>query len=247
MHHLELNFATSTMQDGNMSYRFGDRAVVDGNRAAFLSRAGMLGVQVAAMDVTHGTDIALVSTDTRTTSDIYSVDALITNDLETVLFLLTADCLPVIIFDAKQRTLALLHLGWKPIVEGLVSKVLYTMHQKYGSNPGDQRVIIGPSIKKDSYVHKTITQQGAHWQRYLMSGSNGQTHVDLLGYVVDTLHAEGVHAHAIEVSPVDTATDGRYFSHYRASRTKEQEGRFATICKMVSRLDTHENATIMTV
>jgi hypothetical protein len=221
------------MQDGNMSYRFGSRESVDTNRAQFLARTGMSGYQIAMMDATHGTDIHVVHRTLSKELSIHTADALMTQDCGVTLFLLTADCLPTIFFDTRSHALALVHLGWKPISLGLVQKVLTQMMALYGTNPQDLKVVIGPSITKASYVHTEIKQTSADWEPYCTRDTDGNTHVDLAGYVAAVLIEAGVEQSSLEISTIDTAQDARYFSHYRALRTGEVEGRLGTVCVMM--------------
>jgi copper oxidase (laccase) domain-containing protein len=75
---------------------------------------------------------------------------------------------------------------------------------------------MGPSIKKDSYL--------------LEEYPNGY---DLTGENIKQLLLKGVREENIIVDPTDTATDTNFFSHYRESRKKENEGRFLTTTMLV--------------
>jgi YfiH family protein len=223
---------TSTTHDGNMSYRFDAEEEVDGNRAAFFKRIGMQQEHVAVMEVEHGVQsICVSSTDFASPgTQIFLADALTTNDPRVALFLLTADCLPVVCYDAQREALALLHLGWRSVVHGLVEQVVRSMEMAYGTCPQDVQVTIGPSIKQASYVHDEVMQQGEGWAPYMAKSNSGRIHIDLQGYVASKLVELGVQKHCIEISPIDTALDTDYFSHYRSVHTMERSGRFATIC-----------------
>ena len=51
-------------------------------------------------------------------------DGLITNQKGIALGILTADCIPILIYDNKQKIIAAIHVGWKGIYRNIVSNVI---------------------------------------------------------------------------------------------------------------------------
>jgi hypothetical protein len=156
-------------------------------------------------------------------------DALITNVPDVALVLLTADCLPVAYVDMKTGAYALLHLGWRSIVEGLATDTLVALYEQYGTLARDVRVGIGPCITKESYLcDAPITQGGSEWGPFLHT-SGTKTAVDLPGYVAASLRDKGVPEGNIELPRVNTGVDTAYFSHYRSTLHGDDEGRMLTV------------------
>ena len=189
---------------------------------------GILGVK-------HSDRVSIVSSDHTCTKigDTIKTEALITNDSAVTLFLLTADCLPVTLYDPEHKVVALAHLGWKPTGLNLLPKLLQQMHEAFSTNPAATYVWIGPSISKHSYVQQEVAQiNDPAWQPYITPAKCGGHHIDLQTYNIDQLLHMGVSNKKISLSKIDTATDLRYFSHYRAIHDKEREGRFATIVSL---------------
>ncbi|MDO8513769.1 MAG: polyphenol oxidase family protein [bacterium] len=234
-----LNIAISEINDGNMSYVWGNHQEVLENRTKFLEKSGFDTNNCAVMSVTHGTDILIADQSYRGKgmfdhSTALKVDALMTQDPKIVLCLLIADCLPIVFYDPKKNILALAHMGWKSTNEKLAMKLITLMKQKFGSNPKDIVVSIGPGIHKKSSIFPSpvLQEKTLNWQPYLKNLPNNQTSVDNLGYNYQQLLDSGIIAKNIEINPIDTAQSPDYFSHYRSVRTGESEGRFMVAVRL---------------
>ena len=118
LHVPQLEHGVSTVSDGNLSYKWGEKNDVLTNRTNFLSKLSLELNDCVALS-TRDSDIAvIVSSNDRSKGmtnidDAIPGDALITTDTSIALFLLTADCLPIIYFDPNNNVLALAHLSWK--------------------------------------------------------------------------------------------------------------------------------------
>jgi polyphenol oxidase len=73
-------------------------------------------------------------------------DGLITRTPHLLLGIQTADCLPVIVVDAKRRAVGVFHAGWRGTLKRIVEKGVGEMHRYFGSNPRDLKAAIGPGI-----------------------------------------------------------------------------------------------------
>jgi hypothetical protein len=71
-------------------------------------------------------------------------DGLITSTPGLLLAVQTADCLPVILVDAKRRAVGVFHAGWRGTVKHLVEKGVGEMLRCFGSRPHDLKAAIGP-------------------------------------------------------------------------------------------------------
>jgi YfiH family protein len=81
-----------------------------------------------------------------------SGDGMITATPGLLLGIQTADCLPVILVDAKRHVVGVFHAGWRGTVQRIVEKGVGEMHRSFGSNPRDLRAAIGPGIHGCCYV-----------------------------------------------------------------------------------------------
>jgi YfiH family protein len=73
-------------------------------------------------------------------------DGLITQTPGVLLAVLTADCLPVILVDARGRAVGVFHAGWRGTVKRIVEKGVGEMHRWFGSAPRDLKAAIGPGV-----------------------------------------------------------------------------------------------------
>jgi polyphenol oxidase len=230
-----LKYAFSDISDGNMAFKYGEKEEVIENRKRFLEKNGIPADKCVGTTLVHDSQILVAS---QMDASQYAVktkegDALITNEKDLFLFMSVADCLPIIIFDPVKEALALVHCGWKSTEEKLIQKVILKMVSEYGSRAENILVAIGPGIHKESYKkadHAVKTLKG--WEPFIINLPDGDTAVDLVGYNVFQLKQSGILSENIEISPVDTAKDKNYFSHYRSVCTGKPEGRFCTVAGM---------------
>ncbi len=78
-------------------------------------------------------------------------DGLITNTPGLLLAIKTADCVPVLVADAKRRVIGAFHAGWRGTVARIVEKGVGEMRRQFGSLPRDLRAAIGPCIRSCCY------------------------------------------------------------------------------------------------
>lgn len=161
--------------------------------------------------------------------DIAVSDALFTKTRGQALFLPLADCGGVVMFDAKENVLGLLHLGRHSTLDGLAEKSVRHMEKTYNSNPEDMYIWTTPAISGESYwLKKFDFAKEQAWQPHIKEHGGGYF-VDLQGYNFDQFVSAGVPKNQIERSPINTASDSEYPSHY-AHQTlghPQKAGRFA--------------------
>lgn len=78
-------------------------------------------------------------------------DGLITATPGLVLAVQTADCLPVILVDAKRGAVGVFHAGWRGTVKRIVEKGVGEMRRWFGTSPRDLRAAIGPGVHACCY------------------------------------------------------------------------------------------------
>lgn len=78
-------------------------------------------------------------------------DFLITNIKRCGLVILTADCLPIILYDAKNKVVGIVHAGWKGAYQGVVISAIKAMQEKYQSQLQDIDVLFGAAAQSCCY------------------------------------------------------------------------------------------------
>lgn len=113
-------------------------------------------LQHTANVVTVDEDFLKLSPEERIKATL-ATDGLITNIESHPLYITAGDCAPVAIFDPENRAIGLFHSGWKGTADLISIVGIKNMIEKYGSNPEDLVVSIGPSIAAEDYeVDETV-------------------------------------------------------------------------------------------
>jgi YfiH family protein len=128
------------------------RAAVERNRAAFLDAVGATrdGVRwpVITLRQVHSDLIHCV---TGVPEHPLVGDGVVTRTPRLLLAVQTADCLPVVLTDAKRRVVGVFHAGWRGTIKRVVEKGVGEMRRWFGTVPRDIRAAIGPGIHKCCY------------------------------------------------------------------------------------------------
>ncbi|HEY1240263.1 MAG TPA: peptidoglycan editing factor PgeF [Bryobacteraceae bacterium] len=127
----------------------------------------------------------------------------------------TADCLPILLVDARNRAVAAVHAGWRGTAARIVSNALAEMHRRFGTVPADLHAAIGPGIGKCCYeVGPEVAEQ---------FGEQGRAHIDLAEANRAQMEAGGVTREHIYASNLCTMCGRDEFHSYR--RDREAAGR----------------------
>jgi len=223
---LSLPHGFSTMSLGNMAHSWGEEAEVDRNAEAFYTETGLSRENRVHMLPQHKDNVVFVDKDDA--GRAIDCDVLVTKSSGLTLSVLPADCLPIIIksTDESWPYVALVHAGWKGthkmvvraavmfiLAHGFVTQNMLPVFTK------DLVVYIGPGIELCCYKPSRISK---------MRGAK----TDLIAENVRQLLGCGIKEENITIA--DTCTycsmgeneNELFFSHQRAKRTKEREGRF---------------------
>lgn len=103
---------------------------------------------ISMMLQTHSTRVAVV--DGTVHRPEHDVDAQVTTVPGAALGVLTADCVPVLLADAKHRVIGAVHAGWKGTCAGVLEATIQKMIS-LGAVSHDIHAVIGPCIRWDSY------------------------------------------------------------------------------------------------
>lgn len=128
------------------------RTAVERNRQAFMRKLGAVNNRkpwpLATLRQIHSDIIHHVS---QRSEHPLAGDGLFTDTPGLLLAVLTADCLPVILVDAKRRAVGVFHAGWRGTVKRIVEKGVGEMRRHFGALPRDLRAAIGPGVHSCCY------------------------------------------------------------------------------------------------
>jgi copper oxidase (laccase) domain-containing protein len=227
--------AFSTAEEGNMSFRYGKREEVVENRKRFLAGVGVEPASCISFSSLNEVDFLAVDKSYKGQGmtgpeGAPKAGGLFTQETGVHLFLFIADCIPLILLDPMKKALGLVHVGRKEAGDRLPEKAIEYMRENFGTEPRNVIAAIGPAISRESYVKRDLAElSDPQWRPFLFEEEEGLWAIDLKGYTAAQLFEAGVgRTHSID-SGIDTATDGRFFSHVRSSRLGLPEARFACV------------------
>lgn len=125
----------------------------------------------------------------------------------------TADCLPVLLADRRGRAVAAVHAGWRGLTNGVIPAALQVLRRKYGIDPADLRVAIGPGIGPRAFIVKGEARRKL--RRIDPSAARSGSRFDLWKAAVRILKSEGVNSKQIFVLRQCTASQPHSFFSYR--------------------------------
>lgn len=225
---MECQMLFSTKKDGNMSYKYEESKIVLANRNKWFEKNKIKkDLAINIKTVNKNIIKELNNNDIKNLKDnIIFADCVITEIPEIFLYLNFGDCIPCLIYDTKKSVMAMVHLGWISVVNNLVDEVVEKMINQYNCQEENLKVILGPSIKKESYLFENPLQlKLPEWKQYCQKINNDYS-VDLVGYVSD--HLKNKQIENITISEIDTYKDNNMFSNYRHNKDEKDlsDGRF---------------------
>jgi purine-nucleoside/S-methyl-5'-thioadenosine phosphorylase / adenosine deaminase len=133
------------------------RASVLANRKNFFAAVGASEMRLVALrqihsDIAHRIDCfeAAERQDAPPEAPLQG-DALFTRDTGVLLAVQTADCVPILLADAKRRVIAAIHAGWRGTLRRIAEKTLGRMQMEFGTRPEDVIAALGPGIGPSCY------------------------------------------------------------------------------------------------
>jgi polyphenol oxidase len=202
-----------------------DPASVAANRKRLAAAIGLADDHVVWMNQVHGDRVALV--DEPRTGAIDDTDALVTATPRLALAVVTADCVPVLMADARAGVVAAVHAGRVGAADGVVLRALETMLAN-GARAEDISVLLGPAVSGANY--EVPAQMAADVEARLPGSRTttlrGTPGLDLRAGIARQLIDAGVQA--VDADPRCTVADPKLFSHRRDAPT----GRLACLVWM---------------
>jgi len=227
-------FNTSTITDGNMSFRIGDTGSSVSNRRSFLLKNDIDFKNHISMRCDHGEEITIVTSSHQacgatTQSDMVLSEVLVTQEKGLALMLLTADCLPVSFYDPVTETIALAHLSRETISRMLPEKTISFLQKNFEVDSSNLLIHIGPHIHTDSYSFPLPQPDLSPSIAPFIKKTETHVHIHLVAACNQQLARSGALLGNISVSEIDTATSLNHYSHYQSKKQNAPEGRLATI------------------
>lgn len=162
-------------------------------------------------------------------------DALVTQTPGILLGVKTADCVPVLLADARTGACAAVHAGWRGTVASIVARTVERLAQEYGTLARDIHAAIGPAANACCYEvgHEVIDafrEKFSNAAELFTETRQEHALVDLHRANREQLIAAGVLPEQIYTAPLCTMcrTD-LFFSYRREKRTHGRVGRLMSV------------------
>lgn len=201
----------------NVNYTLDPESVRLEEKKLITADTGIEEKNIISLDQTHGDDIVDIQEYPDKNYPIYAQgDAIVTSLKKLCLVIRTADCVPVFIFDSKNRILGAVHSGWKGTELNITGKVVRYMNIGYRSDPRDLSAWILPSIGPDSYEIKDDV--ASHFKDRYLNIKNG-IYLNLWKCIFDSLIDAGMDYTKIYQTDICTLKNNKeYFSHRGGDR-----------------------------
>jgi polyphenol oxidase len=165
-------------------------------------------------------------------------DALVSNTPNILLAIKTADCVPVLIGDAKTSAFAGVHAGWRGTSASIVSSAIQQMQSEYGARAEDLRAAIGPAANSCCYqvgsdVINVFRERFPQSDHLFTPTRDGHARIDLQTANRDQLVRAGVSPERIHIAPLCTMDQADLLFSYR--REKKLHGRVGRLLSVIGR------------
>ncbi|OBA68517.1 laccase [Mycolicibacterium elephantis] len=204
-----------------------DPAAVAQNRKRLATTIGLGERGVVWMNQVHGDHVEVVDGPPKSAAAVDNTDALVTATPRLALAVVTADCVPVLMADARAGVVAAVHAGRVGAQKGVVVRAVEAM-LGLGARAEDISALLGPAVSGRNYE---VPAAMADEVEAALPGSRTVTAkntpgLDLRAGIARQLTDLGITA--IDVDPRCTVEDASLFSHRRDAPT----GRLASLVWM---------------
>lgn len=160
-------------------------------------------------------------------------DAMITRERSIALGVVTADCVPILIFDKKNKVVGCIHAGWRGAFSEIIKKTISKIKRNKNT---EIYASIGPCIGKKSYevssaFYKKFILKSKKNKSYFSYKNKNRKLFNLRKFVYDKLKA-----HKVKIDHVNHDTfkeSDNFFSYRRSSVLKEGDyGRCISVIRL---------------
>ena len=204
-----------------------DKEQIRNNRKHLATAMGISVDKLYMPSQVHKTRIVPVTSHTSK-DELLETDALITNEKGICIAVMSADCVPILLYDKKNKAVGAVHSGWRGTVARILEKTLHQMKLQFGTRGEDLIAGIGPSVSQPAYevgeeviteIHRAFGKDS----ELMTSTSNNKANLDLWKANRLQLLEFGVLPSCIEISDLCTVKNNEHFFSARKGDT----GRFA--------------------
>lgn len=144
-------------------------------QSRLLLPAGLSLAQLITMKQVHGDHVSLVE---NASQNVFpKTDGLITAKENIALGVFTADCMPILLWEEKQRLIGALHAGWRGAAKKILSRAIELMQSRWKIKPSNIHLSIGPHIQNCCYA--VGEDVAGHFPQECLKRSGGKIYLSL--------------------------------------------------------------------
>ena len=162
-------------------------------------------------------------------------DAMVTKMRGIALGVVTADCVPILIYDRKNKIIGCIHAGWRGAISGVIKNTILKIRKLNSDNK--IYATIGPCIGKESYevdlkFFKNFVKKSKKNRKFFTIKNRNKKLFNLREYVAKKLSEQNV---VIDHVNHDTFKERDNFFSYRRSTILHQRdyGRSISTIKLI--------------
>ena len=153
-----------------------------------------------------------------------NADAIVTKMSGIAIGVLTADCVPIIIYDIKNKIIGCIHAGWKGAFSGIIKNTLKKIKKLNSKN--NIYASVGPCIGKKSYevdnkFYKKFVSKFRKNKIYFTKKNKTKKFFNLRKFVTDKLLEFNVKVD--QVNRDTFAEKSNFFSYRRSYKLKQKD------------------------
>jgi YfiH family protein len=172
----------------------------------------------------HKTNSVLIQ---KEPTSFIQADILLNSTKNNILMIKHADCQAALFYDPEHHTCAVVHAGWRGLVQQAYTKAISEMTRLWKTNPKNLLVGISPSL---SLSHSEFLSWQKDFPQEMWSWATPENKIDLLGISKQELTQAGVLFHNIECAQICTFETSDLFFSYRREKIT---GRNATCIQLI--------------
>src|SRR5262249_46261193 len=170
---------------------------------------------------THSSDRYQLETAGEPTHSEPKCDALLARVDRVLLAVQTADCLPILIGDARTGAMAAIHAGWRGTAARITERTVADLMRILGVNPRDAVAALGPVACGRCYevgpeVVDRFKKEFGYWKKLVKPiGSGDKAYLDIRAANIQQLEFCGFTPDRIHIAPYCTMHQNELFFSYR--------------------------------
>ncbi len=171
----------------------------------------------------HSADVRIIKNLGDAADGNHKFDALVSNLERILIGVKTADCVPVLLGDAKTKAFAAIHAGWRGTVNSIVVRAIEKMRETYGTRAEDLICAIGPAATCKNYevgteVIEAFEKNFSTCGNLFHTTRDGHALIDLHLANREQLLSVGVLPENIFIAPFCTMERNDLFFSYRVEK-----------------------------